>query len=107
MRNFGLVLAHSLLAYKSCLSGLQRIKTNEQKINMDLNNDWGILSEAVQIYLKKEGVKNGYEILKGLTRGEKFDKNAWMKLINKLPLNEKQKEELRRLTPENYIGIIN
>lgn len=107
VRNFGTCLAYCLLAYKNSLSGLQRIKANEEQIKKDLNSDWSILSEAVQIYLKKEGIKNGYEILKELTRGEKMTKEDFLVMIEKLPLNKSQKVELRKLSPENYIGIIN
>ena len=106
-RNFGLCLAYCLLAYKNCLSGLLRVKANEQKIEEDLNEDWSSLSEAVQIYLKKEGIKNGYELIKNATRGEKIKKEDWLKLLDKLPINSKQREELAKLTPSNYIGIIN
>lgn len=105
-RNFGLALAYSLLAYKNCLSGLGRIKANEEKILEDLNSDWSILSEAVQIYLKKNGIKNGYEILRELTRGEKMTEEDFLKMVDSLPVNESQKSELKKLTPENYIGII-
>ena len=105
-RNFGVALAHSFIAYKLAKKGLSRIKANEQKIKHDLNSDWSILSEAVQIYLKKNGIKNGYEILKDLTRGQKMNKEMFTEMINKLPLNIKQKEELEKLTPENYLGII-
>jgi len=106
-RNFGLTLAYCLLAYKNCLSGLQRIKVNKNKIIDDLNSDWSILSEAVQIYLKKNGIKKGYEILKDLTRGEKMGRDDFLKMIDKLPINDKQKIELKKLTPQNYIGIVN
>ncbi len=106
-RNFGMCLAYCLLAYKNSLSGLLRVKANEEKIKQDLNEDWSILSEAVQIYLKKEGIKNGYELIKNATRGEKIKKENWSKLLEKLPINSKQKEELAKLTPSNYIGIIN
>ena len=106
-RNFGLTLSYCLLAYKNSLSGLQRVKANEEKIKEDLNSDWSILSEAVQIYLKKEKVKNGYEILKELTRGQKLNHESFLAMIEKLPLNQSQKEDLRKLSPENYIGIIN
>ena len=105
-RNFGLCLAYCLLAYKNCLSGLQRVKANEKKIKEDLNSDWSILSEAVQIYLKKHGIKKGYEILKDLTRGEKMNKQDFFNMIDKLPLNSKQKSELNKLTPFNYTGIV-
>lgn len=106
-RNFGMCLAYCLLAYKNSLSGLLRVKANEEKIKQDLNEDWSILSEAVQIYLKKEGIKNGYELIKNATRGEKIKKEDWSKLLDKLPINSKQKEELAKLTPSNYIGIVN
>lgn len=105
-RNFGLTLAYCLLAYKNSLSGLKRVKANEEKIKDDLSSDWSILSEAVQIYLKKEKVKNGYEILKEITRGKKMNQKDFTNMVNKLPLNEKQKSELKKLSPENYIGII-
>lgn len=105
VRNFGLALAYSLLAYKNSLSGLKRVKANEEKIRKDLNSDWSILSEAVQIYLKKENVKNGYEILKELTRGQNLKQEDFLAMIEKLPIDQSQKEVLRKLTPENYIGI--
>lgn len=106
-RNFGLTLAYCLLAYKNSLSGLKRVKANEEQIKKDLNSDWSILSEAVQIYLKKEKVKNGYEILKELTRGQKLNHESFLAMIEKLPIDQNQKEILRKLSPENYIGIIN
>ncbi|MBP9716425.1 MAG: adenylosuccinate lyase [Candidatus Levybacteria bacterium] len=105
-RNFGLTLAYCLLAYINSLSGLKRVKANEEKIKKDLNSDWSILSEAVQIYLKKEKVKNGYEILKELTRGQNLKQEDFLAMIEKLPIDQSQKEALRKLTPENYIGII-
>lgn len=104
VRNFGMALAYSLIAYKNSLSGLIRVKANEEKIKEDLNCDWSILSEAVQIYLKKEGIKNGYEIIKDLSRGEKMSQEDFIEMIEKLPLNNEQKEELKKLTPEKYIG---
>lgn len=107
VRNFGMMLAYCLLAYKNSLSGLLRLKANEEKIKQDLNADWSVLSEALQIYLKKEGAKNGYEIIKNETRGQKINKESWFELIDKLPLNEKQKNELKKLSPSTYIGIAN
>ncbi len=106
-RNFGVVFAHSFLAYQNTLSGLKKIKADKKIIGDDLNKDWSILSEAVQIYLKKEGIKNGYELVKNLTRGQKLTKNGFNKMVNKLPLTNKKKQELRKLSPSNYIGIIN
>jgi adenylosuccinate lyase len=105
-RNFGVVFAHSSIAYELANKGLGRIKANEEKINIDLNSDWSILSEAIQIYLKKEGIKNGYELVKILTRGKKMNQQDFFLMINKLPISDKQKSELKKLTPENYIGIV-
>lgn len=105
-RNFGLCLAYSLLAYKNCLSGLRRIHVDEEKIKEDLNSDWSILSEAVQIYLKKHGVKEGYEILKNHTRGQNLNEESFKKMIDDLPIKDNQKEELKKLSPQTYIGIL-
>lgn len=105
-RNLGIIAAYSLLSYKNTLKGLLRLKANEVIIKNELNSDYSILSEAMQIYLKKEGIKNGYEILKELTKGQSITKEDWKDIINKLPINEKQKNELLLLTPEKYIGII-
>ena len=104
-RNFGVSLAHCLLSYQNTIQGLKRITSNTEIIEEDLNEDWSILSEAVQIYLKKEGIKNGYELIKNLTRGEKMDKENYDKFINKLPLNNKQKTHLTNLSPKTYRGI--
>lgn len=105
-RNFGVAIAYSLLAYQNTLEGLKRIKPNKEKIGEDLNSDWSILSEAVQIYLKKEGIKNGYEIVKELTKGEKMNQEDYIKLIDILPINEAQKKELKLITPQKYVGIV-
>ena len=105
-RNFGVVLAYSLISYKNSLSGLLRIKPNEEELKRSLNEDWSILSEAVQIYLKKNGVKEGYEIIKEKTRGRKMTKEMFLEMIKSLPLNERQKSELRSLSPETYIGLV-
>jgi adenylosuccinate lyase len=104
-RNFGITLAHSLLAYKNTLKGLAKIIPNTEILEKDLNEDWSILMEAVQIYLKKEGIKNGYEIVTSLSRGNKLNKDDYQNLINNLPINKNQKLILINLTPEKYSGI--
>jgi adenylosuccinate lyase len=105
-RNFGVTLAYCLLAYKNSLSGLLRIRPNKEKLLSDLNSDWSILTEAVQIYLKKHGVKNGYELIKEKTRGEKMTKETFIEMVESLPLNQKQKGELKSLSPQTYIGLV-
>ncbi len=104
-RNFGVAIAHSFLAYRLTKKGLGRITADKEKISEVLNSDWSILSEAVQVYLKKHGVKNGYEIIKDYSRGQKMDKEMFWEMIDRLPLNDKQKSELKTVTPENYLGI--
>lgn len=104
-RNFGTTISHCLLSYKNAHKGISRIKANEEKISEDLNSDYSILSEAIQIYLKKEGVSNGYEITKKLFRGQKIKRGQYKDLVDKLPVNEKQKNQLKKLTPSNYLGI--
>jgi adenylosuccinate lyase len=104
-RNFGVVLAHCLLSYQNCFEGLKRINPNKEKITEDLNADWSILSEAIQIYLKKIGAKDGYEIVKNFTRGQKLSYQDFHNMIDNLPLNNNQKSDLKKLTPQNYIGL--
>lgn len=105
-RNFGVTLAHCLLAYKLANKGLSRIEPNKEKINEELNKNWSILSEAVQIYLRKNNIKNGYETIKDLTRGEKMTQEDFTKMIESLPITKNQKSELKKLTPVNYIGLV-
>lgn len=105
IRNAGSVLGYSLIAYESVTRGLTKSNPNVFKIKEDLNSDWSILAEAVQIILRRENLKNSYEIVKSLTRGQKMDKDSWIKFIDDLPTPLKVKEELKKITPENYIGI--
>jgi adenylosuccinate lyase len=105
IRNLGTVLGYSLLAYKSALTGLARTDVNVDKINEDLNHDWSILSEGLQTFLRKEGFTEAYDYVKKNVRGKQMDKKAWEDLIRSLPLDEKQKEKLLKLTPTNYIGV--
>lgn len=103
-RNFGVVIAYTILGYKNTSVGIKIIKPNSEKMLEELNKDWSILSEAVQVFLKKNGIKNGYEIVKKYVRGERMQKDDFLNMVNALPLSGKQKEELQKLTPEKYIG---
>lgn len=104
-RNFGVVISYCLLSYKNCISGIKLIKPNSKKMLEDLNSDWSILSEAVQIYLKKNKINNGYDIVKDHVRGRKMTKDMFWEMIDDLPINTTQKLELKKISPENYIGI--
>ena len=83
-RNFGVTIAHSFIAYKNTAKGLGKLTANKEKLENDLNTDYSILSEAIQIYLKKVGIPNSYELVKKQTRGKKLKKTIFKILVNKL-----------------------
>ena len=105
LRNIGLAFSFSLIAYKSCLKGLTKLEINKIKINQDLDQAWEVLAEPIQTVMRKNGIKNPYEKLKDLTRGNqhinKESLHAFIKIL-KLPLEDKN--YLLKLTPHNYIG---
>jgi adenylosuccinate lyase len=105
IRNYGTVLAYSLIGYKSILTGLSRVNPNEDKITKALNNDWAILGEGVQTLLRKTGAEDPYSLISGLTRGEKVNAAAWNKWVADLPIVDDIKNVLLDLTPEKYIGL--
>ncbi len=106
-RNVGVPVAHSLLAYKSLMKGLNKLILNEDRIKQDLEDNWAVVGEAIQTILRREGFPKPYEKLKELTRkNEKIDKDAIHKFIDKLKVSDEIKIELKRLSPENYTGVI-
>ncbi len=104
LRNLGVAFAHSLIAYKSLLTGLEKIKVDERKLTEDLNQHWEILAEAIQTVLRKNGNEMPYEKLKTLTRGKKLDKASLQDFIRETKLSEKTKQQLLKLMPTNYLG---
>lgn len=104
-RNFGVTLAHCLIAYKSTLKGLDKIDINENKVVEELEKHPQIISEAIQTVLRREGFPIPYEKLKELTRGREVKMIDLTIFIDNLDIPEKVKEELKRITPENYTGI--
>jgi len=108
IRNIGVPLAHSLIAYKSLLKGMNKLILNESRIKQDLNENWAVVSEAIQTILRRENYPNPYEVLKALTRGQgKITQSTLIKFVDGLKVTKKVKEELKAITPENYTGIIN
>jgi len=105
IRNLGTILGYCLLAYKSSLTGILRTDINQERINEDLEKDWSILSEGLQTFLRKEGFTEAYDYVKKNVRGKQMDKKAWEELIKALPLDQKQKEKILKLTPTSYIGL--
>ena len=105
-RNIGMPIAHSLIAYKSIIKGIEKLIVNHEAINKDLEENWIVVAEAIQTILRREGYKNPYESLKDLTRkNEKITKEAIFEYIDNLEVDNKVKEELKKITPYNYVGI--
>ncbi len=106
LRNIGVPFAHTILAMKAILKGLEKLVINPQVINTDLEKNWIVISEAIQTILRREGYPNPYETLKDLTRtGKPITKEEFMDFIDKLKVESRVKDELRRITPFNYTGI--
>ncbi len=105
-RNIGIPVAHTVIALKSILKGLGKLKVNRHAIDADLLKNWIVISEAVQTILRREGYPNPYETLKELTRtNKKVTKEDFIHFIDKLSIDESVKKELKALTPFNYTGI--
>ena len=106
LRNIGVPFAHILVAFKSIVNGIEKLKINEKKIYSDLENNWSVVAEAIQTILRRENFSNPYELLKGLTRSNNhITKNTIHKFLDTLDLNETLKKELKSITPFNYTGI--
>ena len=106
LRNIGVPFAHSIIAIKSTIKGIDKLLVNEEKINDELNKNWIVISEGIQTILRREGYPNPYEELKKLTRNNrKIDKGVFMKFIESLDIDENIKNELKKISPHNYTGI--
>jgi len=105
IRNIGTALGFSLLGYKSIIAGLSRIRPNLKQIDKDLLKDWIILAEGVQTVLRKSGVSDPYSLIANLSRGYHIEKKGFGKWVNTLPIDDKYKNMLKKLTPHTYIGL--
>ena len=104
-RNIGVPISHTLIAIESIKKGMGKIDVNKLKIEMDLENNWAVVSEAIQTILRRENISKPYELLKDLTRGnDEINKESIQNFIKNLPVSEKVKKELLSITPQNYIG---
>eukprot|EP00041_Stephanoeca_diplocostata_P023084 m.561153 g.561153 ORF g.561153 m.561153 type:complete len:224 (-) comp22213_c0_seq5:1299-1970(-) len=104
-RTLGTPIGHSILALKSLQKGLGKIKVNESTLKADLDNNWAVVSEAVQTILRREGYPQPYEALKELTRtGEKVTQATMATFIDGLAISDAVKTELKNITPHNYLG---
>ncbi|OEU67063.1 MAG: adenylosuccinate lyase [Desulfobacterales bacterium PC51MH44] len=105
-RNIGVPLAHTLIAYRSLLKGLDKLILNADAIQSDLQDNWAVVAEAVQTILRREGYPEPFEALKVLTRTHAYiDQKAIADFIDDLDVSESIKGELKQITPENYTGF--
>ena len=105
MRNLGVILGHSLISINQTIIGLNKIIVNDNLLDEELNNNYNVLTEAVQTILRKNNIPNAYELLKELSRGKNIEKEDLHNFIKKLDINEIDKKILLELTPNNYIGL--
>ena len=106
IRNIGVPMAHTVIAIKSTLKGLDKLLLHREAIDADLENNWEVVAEAIQTILRRERFPNPYETLKALTRtNKKITKEDIAKFINELDVKEEVKEELLKISPQNYVGI--
>jgi adenylosuccinate lyase len=106
LRNVGVPLAHTIIAFKATLKGLGKLLLNESKIAQDLENNWAVVAEAIQTILRREAYPNPYEALKELTRtNEKITGESIANFIETLNVTEDIKAEMRVITPSTFTGI--
>jgi adenylosuccinate lyase len=106
LRNIGVPMGHTLIAFEATLKGLNKLLLNEPKFHEDLEKNWAVVAEAIQTILRREAYPNPYEALKGLTRtNEAIDKKAIHGFIATLEVSAEIKAELMQITPSNFLGI--
>ena len=106
LRNVGVPMGHSLIAFQSTLKGLRKLILNEDKLAEDLDNTWAVVAEAIQTILRREAYPHPYEALKALTRtNKKMTEETIHEFIKGLEVSDEVKAELMAITPHNYTGI--
>ncbi len=106
LRNIGVPIGHTFIAFQSTLKGLNKLLLNESKFAEDLENNWAVVAEAIQTILRREAYPNAYEALKGLTRtNAAITQKSIADFIETLDVSEVIKDEMRQITPSNYTGI--
>jgi adenylosuccinate lyase len=104
LRNMGVGFGYSLIAYQSTLKGISKLELNTARLNDDLENAWEVLAEPIQTVMRRYAIEEPYEKLKALTRGQAMTKDTILAFVDTLDLPEEAKQELKALTPQNYIG---
>lgn len=104
LRNLGVGVAHSVIAYHATLKGLSKLEVNEQNLLNELDQNWELLAEPIQTVMRRYGIEKPYEKLKELTRGKRVNQQAMAEFIDTLALPDAVKDELKGWTPASYIG---
>lgn len=105
LRNIGVGFGYTLLAYDSCLRGLNKLEANPARMAEDLDQNWEVLAEPVQTVMRRYGIENPYEQLKELTRGKGISQAALREFIQGLAIPQDAKDRLLAMTPATYIGL--
>lgn len=105
LRNMGVALGHSVLAWDSLLRGLDKLLVHPQRLNEDLDHAWEVLAEPVQTVMRRHGLPNPYEQLKELTRGKAITEDSMRAFIAGLNLPEDDKQRLLGMSPASYTGL--
>ncbi len=106
LRNIGVPMSHTLIGFQSTLKGLNKLLLNESALKADLDNNWAVVTEAIQTILRREAYPNPYEALKALSRtNERITEQSIKDFIEGLEVSEEVKQELRGITPFNYVGV--
>ena len=105
LRNIGLSFGYTKVGISSLINGLNKISPNKKFIEYELNNNWEILTEAVQTVMRYEGINDAYEQLKKLSRGKKLDKESYISFVKSLDISNEAKNKLIELSPKKYIGL--
>jgi adenylosuccinate lyase len=105
LRNLGVALGHSLIAWRALQRGLGKVTPDPQRIAADLDEAWEVLGEAVQTVLRAAGVPDGYELLKDFTRGRRIDEALYREFVASLPLPATERSRLQALRPADYLGL--
>ena len=104
LRNPGVALAHSLVAYQATLKGLGKLEVDDEKMDADLDRSWEVLAEAIQTVMRRYGIEQPYEKLKELTRGKSIDRESLQAFVEGLEIPDEARSRLRALTPASYLG---
>jgi adenylosuccinate lyase len=104
LRNLGVAIGHSVIAYESCLKGVGKLQLNSARTAEDLDNSWEVLAEALQTVMRRHGIEKPYEKLKDLTRDQAVNQTTLQAFIQTLDLPDSVKDELASLTPSTYTG---